>query len=236
MVRAMAKNENDEGDSRYESDLREIDRRLKIFMSGIEVLQGEPDADTWRIVASLLISDRKIWEIIEAGKPGARKLEPDKVKYTLERLRDLALAFNNFEKRERAKVSKTRDRLPKFEKLVEIFQRELEGNNYAGFEWLPRGLSTLTQKIKEAKPILNYPVRTIDGRQRVLHPDVAVAYREYLALPSAGLGDTIRELLSLRHDLEEDRKRMAYHKMAATLRAHGAQAALDIALGLKKIV
>lgn len=120
--------------------------------------------------------------------------------------------------------------------LVKKFQRELADNKYAGFEWLPKGLSTLIQKIKEAKPTLKYPVLSIDGRQRVLHPDVAIAYREYRKIPFSGSDDEIRELLSLRHDREGDREKMAYHRMIATLRTHGAQGMLGIELGTKKLV
>lgn len=82
-----------------------VDRRLEGALSIWPFLRNEPEK--WHILASFLVSDEKIWGVLEGritAKPrGAPKRDAGESKYSLGRLRHFARAFKHFETSYRAK-------------------------------------------------------------------------------------------------------------------------------------
>lgn len=201
----------------------EVDRRLDAILARWPFLRDEPDK--WHIVASWLVSDPEIWSVIagrsSARPAGAPKKAAGASKYPLEKIAELARAFGYFQECEKARCSRSGLPHPNKDTLIKRF-REKEG---ARFSWLPMKNSTVKKIIGQGERALDFPTVQVDGRRRVMHPDAASAYREYL---SQAEGDAAADVAALRHDRAGDLKKMAVAKMLATLRGHALRSVLDI--------
>lgn len=201
----------------------EVDRRLNAVLSQWPFLRDEPDK--WHIVASWLVSDPEVWSVIanrsSARPAGAPKKAAGASKYPLEKITDLARAFGCFQEGEKARCSKGGFSHPNKDTLIKRF-REKEG---ARFSWLPKGNSTVKKIIGQGERALDFPTVRVGGRRRVMHPDAASAYIEYL---SQAQSEAAADVAALRPDRAGDPKKMADAKMLATLRGHALRSVIGI--------